>query len=1032
MVLTTYGRSTGFCIDPIEKKPLNHFLPGTSVLSFGTAGCNLGCKFCQNWDISKSREVERLSELATPDAIAQAALHYQCRSVAYTYNDPVIWAEYAIDTAKACRVAGIKNVAVTAGYITPAARGAFYEFMDAANVDLKGFTEDFYYKVTYSHLQPVLETLEWLKRETSVWFEITNLVIPAVNDSMDEIRQMSDWILEHVGDEVPVHFTAFHPDFRMMDRPHTPHATLIEARQTALRQGLKFVYTGNVDDVVNQSTYCPACQGLLIQRNWYELGEYHLDGGRCGHCGRDIAGVFERRPGNWGRKRMPVQISRFARSSAVRVGNESPLPAPSPARVAESTVSLPVLQGDSRQKVEAPMGTVVPTSGSLARIQAQRPKLTPGQERSVFNMACEIIAAAIQNRREIIADATLEGAADRTVMGAFVTLKRRGRLRACCGALGRPMPLIDAVRQSSLRTAIEDTRLPPISPIELAYLDVDVQLLYGFQTIAAKGRQRLEMIEIGRHGLQIRRDDTSGLLLPAVAVEQGYGAEEFLRQVCRKAGLPTTAWLDDHTALQTFEAVELKGEFRLAETAALAPARLLLSHDELQMLAAHCATNIGALVRGATPSYYAPGIPDGTVQGLTLTLNSEGAAPIHFFRMALRPGLPLQSTLFGLTEAAANAWRSGQLRLPSGNLSLAVTILTDPAMHGTVSDPDLRGFDPHERALLVSEGAKQSWSFQPNRTPEQLLAWVAEQAHVFNPAVSGVLSLAAQSTESSIEFSNAPRPAVTAGPRQAAVAGTFYPGSAAELDALVTDYLGEPCPKQRVPAIMVPHAGLKYSGRIAAAVLRQVEIPDTVIIIGPKHTRLGVDWAVAPHEKWLIPGAELASDVELARKLVEAIPGLQFDAAAHQQEHGIEVELPFIAKLAPRSKVVGIVIGAGDYERCRTFAAGLTRVLKERDPAQRVLLTISSDMNHYAPDAENRRLDEIAIQALERLDPADVFQTVNDHGISMCGVLPAVIVLETVRQLSGLHQAQRIAYATSADTTGDTSRVVGYCGMLFR
>ncbi|HEU4766475.1 MAG TPA: AmmeMemoRadiSam system radical SAM enzyme, partial [Pyrinomonadaceae bacterium] len=254
MMLTTYGRSTGFCIDPIEKKPLNHFYPGTSVLSFGTAGCNLGCKFCQNWDISKSREIERLSELATPEMIAEAARQLGCRSVAFTYNDPVIWAEYAIDAAKACRAVGVKTVAVTAGYITELARGPFYEAMDAANVDLKAFTEEFYHHVTLSHLQPVLDTLVWLKRETNVWFEITNLVIPQENDGDDEFRRMCDWILAKLGDDVPIHFTAFHPDFRMTDRPNTPKETLLSAYDIARRAGIKYVYTGNVDDVQHQST----------------------------------------------------------------------------------------------------------------------------------------------------------------------------------------------------------------------------------------------------------------------------------------------------------------------------------------------------------------------------------------------------------------------------------------------------------------------------------------------------------------------------------------------------------------------------------------------------------------------------------------------------------------------------------------------------------------------------------------------------------------------------------------------------------
>jgi pyruvate formate lyase activating enzyme len=293
LMLTTYGRSTGFCVDPIEKKPLNHFYPGTSALSFGTAGCNLGCKFCQNWDITKSRETEILSRHASPETIAEAAHRLGCRSVAFTYNDPVIWAEYAIDTAIACHERGLKTVAVTAGYITPEARRSFFEVMDAANVDLKGFTDQFYQHLTLSHLEPVLDTLRWLKRETSVWIEITNLVIPDENDSPLEVQQMCDWILQELGDEVPVHFTAFHPDFRLRDHPPTPTGTLVTTRAAALKTGLKFVYTGNILDPDGQSTYCPGCSRVLIERSWHELGEYHLCGNMCRFCGCRIAGHFD-------------------------------------------------------------------------------------------------------------------------------------------------------------------------------------------------------------------------------------------------------------------------------------------------------------------------------------------------------------------------------------------------------------------------------------------------------------------------------------------------------------------------------------------------------------------------------------------------------------------------------------------------------------------------------------------------------------------------------------------------------------------
>lgn len=309
LVLTTYGRSTGFCVDPIEKKPLNHFLPGTAVLSFGTAGCNLGCQFCQNWDISKARDIERASTFASPQAIVQAAQRTGCRSIAFTYNDPVTWAEYAIDTARIAQQEGLKTVAVTAGYISPAARPEFFQHIDAANVDLKAFTEEFYRKLTLSHLEPVLDTLKWLKRATQVWFEITTLLIPGENDSEEEIARLCDWIVTQLGPDVPLHFTAFHPDYKMLDHPPTPLATLLRAHQQALRAGVRFVYTGNVDDSERQSTYCPSCGKLLVERDWYEVGAYNLRAGGCAFCGQSIPGLFEDRPGTWGRRRLPVRVN---------------------------------------------------------------------------------------------------------------------------------------------------------------------------------------------------------------------------------------------------------------------------------------------------------------------------------------------------------------------------------------------------------------------------------------------------------------------------------------------------------------------------------------------------------------------------------------------------------------------------------------------------------------------------------------------------------------------------------------------------
>ena len=313
VVLTTYGRSSGFCIDPIEKKPLNHFLPGTPVLSFGTAGCNLACKFCQNWDMSKSREIDILADQASPEKIARVAQELGCRSVAYTYNDPVIFMEYAMDVADACRQRDIRSVAVSAGYICEEPRKEFFAHMDAANIDLKAFSDEFYWKVTGGRLQPVLDTLTYLKHQTDVWLEITTLLIPGLNDSDAELQRAARWVAENLGADVPWHFSAFHPDWKMHDRPSTPPATLSRARDIALAEGLHYVYTGNVHDRAGGSTDCHQCGELLIGRNWYELTDWKLDDqGRCSACATPCAGHFDARPGQWGARRLPVQLQRYA------------------------------------------------------------------------------------------------------------------------------------------------------------------------------------------------------------------------------------------------------------------------------------------------------------------------------------------------------------------------------------------------------------------------------------------------------------------------------------------------------------------------------------------------------------------------------------------------------------------------------------------------------------------------------------------------------------------------------------------------
>lgn len=310
IVLTTYGRSSGFAVDPIEKKPLAHFLPGTPVLSFGTAGCNLACKFCQNWDMSKSRQMDTLADQASAAQLAAAAQRLECASIAFTYNDPVIFLEYAVAVADACRAQGVRSVAVTAGYVCPDPRAEFFRHMDAANVDLKAFSERFYRNVCGGSLAPVLDTLLHLKHETDVWFELTTLLIPGENDSDQELGEMTRWVVENLGPSVPMHFSAFHPDWKMQDTPSTPPATLTRARQIAIDNGVRYAYTGNVHDSAGGSTFCHHCNGLLVERDWYRLGQWNLsDDGRCTACDTPMAGVIEGPPGDWGPRRLPVRMS---------------------------------------------------------------------------------------------------------------------------------------------------------------------------------------------------------------------------------------------------------------------------------------------------------------------------------------------------------------------------------------------------------------------------------------------------------------------------------------------------------------------------------------------------------------------------------------------------------------------------------------------------------------------------------------------------------------------------------------------------
>ncbi len=1038
MVLDTYGRSTGFCIDPIEKKPLNHFFPGTSVLSFGTAGCNLGCQFCQNWDISKSREVAKLSSIAEPDLIAHTAKALGCKSVAFTYNDPVIWAEYAIDTAKACRSMGVQSVAVTAGYISPDARRDFYAHMDAANVDLKAFTEDFYRKITYSHLEPVLDTLRYLKHETEVWFEITNLIIPDANDSDDELTRMCDWILTALGPDVPVHFSAFHPDFRMTDRPRTPPETLLKAYSIAKRAGLHFPYVGNIHDVEHSSTYCYACSTQLIERDWYQLGKYALMGDLCGACGVKQPGRFDKTPGDWGRKRQPVNLESFRQSNL---------------RTRDDRLSLPIVQNRPPPSLsEEAMSTQSP-SAPIKLEMLKLDELSEGQKSSIQKATQLVVIAIVCNRR--LTNAWLEmlgPMAERHVMGMFTTLKRGAQLRGCCGFIGRPTILHEAILSSAHRTAKEDTRMPAVSTAELAYLDLDVSLLASPIALTVPVSKRMECVQVGKHGLKITRGQQAGLLLPSVPVEQNWNVEQFLEGVCRKAGLPEAAWMDGDTILETFEGVVIEGKIERANLPSDMPIKRapgdLPSLLRLRQIATQ---NMIAFSRGATPTCFAPDAMDGNVNGIVLTIvDTETKNSLaHWIKTSLRNDMPLQSSLFDLCKAASEVLAKARFQKAT-DIELAITVLFETVHHGvilfndwednrlrsTLSRCELDGLEPASRAVVAVCGDRAAVVFDTAKSPESLVNEAAIAIKTRRNPI-GIYSMGCISTASSLSASNATLPLNDEEVRMPAVAEGFYPSNPEARRSLVSklkgSVSGQVSPSSAL-AIMTPHAGLRYSGQIAMDVWSRVQLPSTLLIIGPKHTALGCDWAVSPSQAWELPGGERwQTDRELMHKLVDGVEGFELDFAAHAREHGVEIQLPILESLSAhedRPKLVAVALKSASLEEIMLASEQLADVL--RDLPNRPLLVISSDMNHYAPEAENRRRDRLAIDALTSGDPKQLLAVCKENFISMCGLVPAAIVMQTLINLGESFTVEEVSYDNSASKGGDPSRVVGYAGVVFR
>jgi pyruvate formate lyase activating enzyme len=1116
--LTTYGRSTGFCIDPIEKKPLNHFLPGTPVLSFGTAGCNLGCKFCQNWDISKSRQVERLSAVASPDAIVQAAVESGCRSIAFTYNDPVIWAEYAIDVARVAREHNIKTVAVTAGYISPEPRREFYQWMDAANVDLKAFTDTFYRKLTQTELQPVLDTLIYLKHHTSVWFEITTLVIPGENDSPEEIAAMCDWIMRELGPDVPLHFTAFHPEFKMLDTPRTSHETLIRCRQQALDAGLHYVYVGNVNDVERQSTRCHVCGHLLIERNWHALGRWGLRDGRCEKCAALLPGVLEAQPGNWGRKRQPVTIhaegpnlvtmtSTMAKkktparpatkpaaskpaaakpvatkpaatkaaaskpapvkapaAKAVPVKSSSVKPTPAKAPAATKPTSAVAAAGDTTLTASAAASATTPEARSSAA--AASISFTPEQDRALLEYARAVVVATVL--RKPAPPPLPSPLAQRPVYGMFVSLERPTLLRSCRGRwnapdAGQAAPLGALLAAVAADAATLDPRFPSIHAAELPLLSVSISLMFDPQPITAVGDMRVESVVIGTHGLMINHPSGRGLLLPHVAVEAKADARVFLEMLCRKAGIPAKAWADAAATLTTFRA-------RKIDLTAARPEIDLQALGGNGLFKLFVAAN--ASVQGQQLPVDEPLLVLKHAEDLGMTVVTQSGVT----GAAIGPSHSLHSLMTLSVRAAQNI--HAQRKLPLTGLS-QMTLLWQP-MHLLAQDYPRRHAGLSNKAVLVQQQSK--WTLvipkpagKPDKVAEALGnlgltvdQWRSDSAGTIRVTAFSVVHCRSNSATASMpqqqsqpQKQQQPQTAMlsttrlaagaTSGfvapdaasatfidVRPAAKAGAFYPATpqaiAQEAEAILsqgTAHAGGRQP-QNYRAVMLPHAGWRFCGVTLGRTLARVKVPSTVICLGPKHTPHGPAWSVASQTHWDVPGARVPIDTELSQRLA-SVTGMRREPEAHRAEHGTEVLLPLLHKLQPALRVVPVVLGRCTFEQTLPLAQALAQVLRDADIAgrERPLLVISSDMNHFAAGPENRRLDALALAALASGDPQKLFDVCTANNISMCGLIPAVVVMRALLLARSTKLAPEVVdYSDSAAVTGDQSRVVGYAGAL--
>ncbi len=722
-------------------------------------------------------------------------------------------------------------------------------------------------------------------------------------------------------------------------------------------------------------------------------------------------------------------------------------------------------------------------------------ELTAGERELIFQATGRRVAAIVCNTpSEKLRSELGPELSERSILGAFVSLKRHGQLRSCMGCLAESFALADAVENAATRASKDDPRFPPITPEELLELEMEVWLLWGMKKSTAPAMDRIHVVEIGRHGIVLEKGAHRGLLLPGVAVEHGMDALAFLEACCRKANLPPNAWFDESVTFSTFEGLAISGRMdevkienqdTLVAMGRRGPLQMMTrektgpSHEDVLKLRDLCRNNFFLCSDGMTPTYVRPDAFDGEVYGIAVSVQFPDRPLMVCSKIGTKSEMPLQASLLDLIQVLVQqVARLGATHQERIDARFDLTVFWDPTYHGTPLDHDLSQVDSFRRSLMVA--GPDGWVLQFN--PDVPISGVLEDAidylKIADRAEASILSFETMSTTQHLLASSVSKPVLGESKRPPAVACSFYPSDItlmnAELQRMfapgpITGKQGffgtnrpqrerlhganappgqDPSggirfgsgkktePRPELPptdfysAVMIPHAGWIYSGRLAAQTLAKVRFPSTAILFSPKHRAGGPDWAVAPNRSWLLPGAEVASDYALAREITESVDLMQLDATAHAQEHAIEVQLPLIHYLSPETKVVGIAMHGGPWEVLQEEASLFANLMR-RVP-QLPLFVISTDMNHYASEEATREVDRVALTALQTLDPRHLLETVLENRISMCGITATVFVMEVLKQLGLLNECVPVGYTTSAEVSGDTTRVVGYAGVLFR